>query len=95
MINIVLNQKKNLDTRKKKKTYALVCEEKKISDKKDYGASISKQNRTTDSSKSIFFKPIKRNNKQNVFSTYKKMHTYCENNKKHTGNTVPNKIALI
>ena len=30
-----------------------------------------------------------------VFSTYKKMHMYCKNCKKHMGNTFPEKLVLI
>ena len=40
-----------------------------------------------------FLKPIK--NKKIVFTSYKNMHMYCKNCKKHTGNTFPKKLVLI
>ena len=61
---IVLNQKKNLDTWKKRKNiYCLACE-KKTNKKKTRGVALVNKIGQQDSRKLTFLKPIKPNKKQ-------------------------------
>ena len=97
MINIVLNQKKNQNRKKRRQLLCRVQKKKQTNKQKIYIIGVALENKIGpqkstcvdyDSKKSTFLKRVK-NKKQ--FHKLQNMDIYCKNCKKHTGNTFPKK----